>query len=221
MPLGTAVRRSLGRLEPVAVRTYREAFIDLDSLAVTIASVTPDAKRVLEIGCGDGAMATALRQVLPDIELLGIDPGTPAPGRMFDGDRHGIEFRPVTTTELLADDPDPFDLIVLCDVLHHVEESARAQVLREAASLTAPGGTVAIKEWERRGGIGTAMAYCADRWVSGDASVRFMPQSEIDSLVAQAMPGWRRTCEARIPPRRANLLLTLRRPADVTGAAGT
>jgi 2-polyprenyl-6-hydroxyphenyl methylase/3-demethylubiquinone-9 3-methyltransferase len=212
MPLGTAVRRSLGRLEPAAVRTYREAFIDLDSLAVTIASVTRDAERVLEIGCGDGAMATALRQVLPAVELLGIDPGTSTPGRMFTGDRRGTEFRSLTTTELLASEPTPFDLVVLCDVLHHVEESARAQILREAASLTAPGGTVAIKEWERRGGLGTAMAYCADRWVSGDASVRFMPRSEIDDLVALAMPGWQRTCEARIPPRRANLLVTLRRP---------
>lgn len=212
MPLGTAVRRSLGRLEPVAVRTYREAFIDLDSLAVTIGSVAPDARRVLEIGCGDGAMATALRQVLPAIELLGIDPGNPVPGRMFAGDRQGIDFRPLTTTELLAETPEPFDLVVLCDVLHHVEESTRGQLLREAAALTAPGGTVAVKEWERRGGLGTAMAYCADRWVSGDASVRFMPQSEIDGLVEWAMPGWHRTCEARIPPRRANLLLTLRRP---------
>lgn len=216
MALGTTVRRALGRFEPVAVRTYRDAFIDLDSLAVTIGSVAPRARRVLEIGCGDGAMATALRRALPDIELLGIDPGTPLPGRMFEGDPAGIEFRPVTTTELLADEPAPFDLVVVVDVLHHVAESMREQVLREAASLTAPGGTVAVKEWERRGGIGTAMAYCADRCVSGDASVRFMPQSELDGLVARAMPGWERTCEARVPPRRANLLLTMRRPPGLS-----
>lgn len=212
MPLGTAVRRSLGRLEPVAVRAYREAFIDLDSLAVTLGSVVPDAKRVLEIGCGDGAMATALRQVLPNIELLGIDPGNADPGRMFEGDRAGTEFRSITSTELLAENPAPFDLVIMVDVLHHVAESARGEILKEAAALTAPGGTVAIKEWERRGGIGTAMAYCADRFVSGDAQVRFMPQAEIDGLIGVAMPDWQRTCEARIPPRRANLLLTLRRP---------
>lgn len=212
MPLGTTVRRALGRLEPVAVRTYRDAFIDLDSLAVTVGSMVPGARRVLEIGCGDGAMATALRRALPDIELLGIDPGLPVPGRMFSGDQAGIEFRPITTTHLLGDEPEPFDLVMLCDVLHHVRWSERARVLREAAALTAPGGTVAIKEWERRGGFGTAMAYCADRWVSGDAAVRFMSQAEINGLVEQALPGWQRTCEARIPPRRANLLLTLRRP---------
>lgn len=212
MPIGPVVRRSLGPLEPVAARAYRDAFIDLDSLAVTIASVTPDARRVLEIGCGDGAVATALRKVLPDIELLGIDPGNPTPGRLFAGDRRGTEFLPITTTELLATDPEPFDLVILCDVLHHVAEDARGQVLREAAALTAPGGTVAFKDWESRGGLGSLMAYLADRWITGDTAVRFMPLWELNKLVDQAMPGWRRTCEARIPPRRANLLLMLRSP---------
>lgn len=213
MSIGTAVRRALGPLEPLAIRTYRNAFIDLDSLAVTIGAVVPDARRVLEIGCGDGAMAAALRRVLPNIELLGIDPGIAEPGRMFDGDRDGMEFRKILTAELIEEGVEPFDLVILCDVLHHLRESDRGRMLRDAATLTAPGGTVALKEWERRGGVGTAVAYCADRWVSGDAAVRFMPQTELGELIDQALPGWQRTCETRIPPRRANLLLTLRRPA--------
>lgn len=213
MPIGAAVRRALGPLEPMAIRTYRNAFIDLDSLALTIGSLVPDAKRVLEIGCGDGAMAAALRRVLPNIELLGIDPGIATPGRMFDGDRNGMEFRKILTTQLIEEGVEPFDLVILCDVLHHLQETDRVQMLRDAATLTAPGGTVALKEWERLGGVGTAMAYCADRWVSGDATVRFMPLSEINELIDQAMPTWHRTCEARIPPRRANVLVTLRRPS--------
>jgi 2-polyprenyl-6-hydroxyphenyl methylase/3-demethylubiquinone-9 3-methyltransferase len=212
VPLGNAVRRALGPLEPAAIRTYRDAFIDLDSLAVTISSLVPDAVRILEIGCGDGAMAAALRRVLPGAELLGIDPGATSPGRMYDGDPAGVEFRAVPTADLIAAGAEPFDLVVLCDVLHHVADAERDQVLRDAAALTAPGGTVAVKEWERRGGIGTAMAYCADRWVSGDATVRFMPRTEIDDLLDGAFPGWQRTCEARIPPRRANVLVTVRRP---------
>jgi len=91
-------------------------------------------------------------------------------------------------------------------------EPVAARTYRDAADLTAPGGIVAVKEWENRGGIGSAMAYCADRWVSGDATVRFMPRPEIDGLIDGALPGWPRTCEARIPPRRANVLVTLRRP---------
>ncbi|HEX5117985.1 MAG TPA: class I SAM-dependent methyltransferase [Pseudonocardiaceae bacterium] len=213
MSLGSAVRRALGPWEPAAIRVYRELFIDLDSLAVTVGSVAPQAKRILEVGCGDGAMAAALRRVLPDTTLLGLDPGMAEPGRMYDGESAGVEFRRISTAELIAENPEPFDLVMLCDVVHHVTDEQRAAVLRDAAALTAPGGTVAVKEWEHRGGMGTAVAFVADRGISGDAGVRFMPRAELDELLAAAMPGWETTCEARIPPRRANLLLTLRRPA--------
>jgi 2-polyprenyl-3-methyl-5-hydroxy-6-metoxy-1,4-benzoquinol methylase len=213
MPLGRAVRRTLGPLEPLAIRTYRGAFIDLDSLAVTIGSLAPNAKRILEIGCGDGAMAASLRRVLPNANLLGLDPGMAEPGRMYEGDRDGVEFRPILTTDLIEEGFEPYDLVVLCDVLHHVQESDREPILHDAAKLTAPGGTVAIKDWESRPGLGSKMAFFADRYVSGDATVRFMPMDEINGLINAAMPDWTRTCETRIPPRRSNVLITMRRPA--------
>ena len=209
MPIGTTVRKALGRFEPAAIRMYRSAFIDLDSLAVTLATVAT-AKRILEIGCGDGALAAALRRTLADVELVGIDPGMVAPGCMYDGDRSRVEFRRIGSAELIAENPEPFDLVVVCDVLHHVAEGDRAQVLRDAAALTAAGGTVAVNEWEDSGRW-RWLAYLADRWVSGDPTVRFMPRGELDRMIRQAMPGWRVSCEARIPPRRANLLLMLQR----------
>lgn len=212
MSVGAAVRGALGRFEPAAIRGYRGMFIDLDALATTVASVTPKAARILEIGCGDGAMAAALRRVLPQADVVGLDPAAPSPGRMYDGDRTGVEFRPISTTELLREKPDPFDLIMICDVIHHVAEHERVQVLKDAAELTAPGGTVALKEWELRPGLANSAAFFADRFVSGDATVRFMARPELDKLIDAAMPGWSVSSESRVPPRKANLLLTLRRP---------
>lgn len=212
VPVGAAVRRALGRFEPVVIEAYRGMFLDVNCVATTVLSVAPQAKRVLEIGCGDGAMAAALRRVRPDVELVGLDPGMAEPGRMFEGNRAGVTFRAISTTRLLAEEPARFDLVLLCDVLHHVAESGRAQVLREAGELTAAGGTVAVKEWEHRAGLATRMAYCADRYVSGDATVRFMPWDELDAMLGSALPGWAVTCEAWIPPRRANRLVTVRRP---------
>ncbi|HEY7858785.1 MAG TPA: class I SAM-dependent methyltransferase [Candidatus Nanopelagicales bacterium] len=214
MPLGSSVRGLLGRYEPAAIRLYRGRFIDLDALAATIASVAPDSMRVLEIGCGDGAMMESLQRQLPATSMLGIDPGVPTPGRMFDGDRTRVTFEESLTSDLIARGEPPFDLVLLVDVLHHVADVDRQTVLDDAATLTAPGGTLIVKEWEAGKGLGNRLAFVADRYVSGDVTVRFMRRDEMQALVDNAVPGWQRTCEARIPPRRANLLLSYRRSVD-------
>jgi 2-polyprenyl-6-hydroxyphenyl methylase/3-demethylubiquinone-9 3-methyltransferase len=211
--VGKSARHALGRFEPVAIKLYRNRFIDVDALAVSISAAAPGSKRVLEIGCGDGAVAAAIRHTQPSSELLGIDPGAARPGAFYDAAREGAQFRAISTRQLLAESPQPFDLVVVCDVLHHVADPDRRPLLLDAAALTAPGGTLAVKEWERIRGAGFYPAYLTDRWISGDKTVRYMPRAELAGLVEDATPGWETTCEARIPPRRANLLLTRRRPA--------
>lgn len=212
MGFGTAVRHRLGRWEAPASELYRSAFINLDDLAASLASLGP-AKRILEIGCGEGAMAERLCQVYPDAEYLGIDISG-QPGRMFQGDRSRATFRTMSSTELLAESPGTFDLVTIVDVVHHVSDDLRPQVLRDAAALTAPDGLLAVKEWEQGRGIAHLIAYTADRYVSGDAEVRFMPSAELRELVASALPDFRLVCESRIPPRRNNLLLAMRRYTD-------
>ena len=211
MSLGSTVRQVLGPLEPVAIRLYRDRFIDLDALAETVASIAPDSRRVLEIGCGDGAMADAIRRQLPDGDFLGIDPGVADPGGLFGGSREGVSFERLSTTELIARGVPPFDLVLLVDVLHHVADSERQQLLQDAAAVCGPAGTLAIKEWEEQPGLSGKLAFVADRYVSGDRHVRFMPRAELQALIDQAVGGWVNTCVARIPPRRANLLLGYRR----------
>jgi hypothetical protein len=39
-----------------------------------------------------------------------------------------------------------------------------------------------------------------------------MPRAELQALIDHAVGGWTHTCTARIPPWRANLLLSYRRP---------
>lgn len=211
MSVGSSVRGRLGRYEPLAIRLYRDRFIDLDALASTIASVSQQSERVLEIGCGDGAMAAALQQYMPTTSILGIDPGIPDPGRMFDGDRSLVTFERSSTSELIARGEAPFDLVLLVDVLHHVGDDDRQNVVNDAAALTAAGGTLIIKEWELRRGLANRVAFTADRYVSGDSTVRFMPAAETQGLIDDALAGWQRMCVARIPPRRANLFLAYRR----------
>lgn len=210
MGIGPQVRHRLGRFEIPAAEAYRNRFINLDDLATTLASLTA-AKRILEIGCGDGALAQRLCGVFPAAEYLGIDVAD-RPGRLFRGDANRAVFRSVSSADLLAENPDRFDLVVIVDVVHHIPARLRAPVLADAARLVTPDGMVAVKDWERGNGIAHLMAYTADRYVTGDPNVRFPSRAELRDLIDTALPGFDVVCEARIPPRRNNVLYALRRP---------
>ncbi|MFC7550081.1 class I SAM-dependent methyltransferase [Plantactinospora sp. GCM10030261] len=209
MGLGAAVRQRLGRWEIPAIEVYRNRFINLDDFAANLASLTT-AKRILEIGCGDGALAQRICAAFPDAEYLGIDIA-PDPGRLFQGDRAHATFRSLPSSDLIAEGPAPFDLVVICDVLHHVPEPQRIPILRDADQLTAMDGLIAIKDWERGAGVAHVMAYTADRYISGDQNVRFPSREELRRVVDEGLPGFAVVSESRIPPRRNNVLYALRR----------
>jgi 2-polyprenyl-6-hydroxyphenyl methylase/3-demethylubiquinone-9 3-methyltransferase len=207
--IGPQIRHRLGRLEIPAAEAYRNRFINLDDLATTLASLTT-AKRILEIGCGDGALAERLCRVFPDTEYLGIDIAS-EPGRLFRGDAARATFRSMSSADLLAEEPDNFDLVVIVDVVHHVPEGMRAAVLADAAELVTRDGMIAVKDWERGRGIAHLMAYTADRYVTGDKNVRFPSRDELGRLIGTALGEFEIVCEARIPPRRNNVLYALSR----------
>ncbi|HEY3139800.1 MAG TPA: class I SAM-dependent methyltransferase [Acidimicrobiales bacterium] len=209
MGIGTALRHRLGTLEIHAAELYRSAFINLEDLATTLASLG-DAERILEIGCGDGSLGQRLVEAFPKASYLGIDIAESA-GRLYRGDPSRATFRPLSTGQLLAEDPELFDLVVIVDVLHHVPGPARTDLLRDAANLTAPTGTLVVKDWERGNNVSHMLAYAADRYVSGDRTVAFPEREELRQLIADALPGFAITCETRVPPRRNNVLYALRR----------
>jgi SAM-dependent methyltransferase len=82
-------------------------------LADRLAPVLPDRATVLDIGCGDGALATRLLALRPDVTIRGIDvlvrPNAAIPVEAFDG--RSIPY---------ADES--FDAAVIVDVLHHAAD---------------------------------------------------------------------------------------------------
>jgi SAM-dependent methyltransferase len=211
MGVGSAVRSRLGRLENPAIRLYRGVFISVGDLARTLSSTVDSPVLVGEIGCGDGVVINALMETWPTTEFIGVDPA-PTVGRLFAGDSRRVRFQVATSADLLDEYENKFDVTLIVDVVHHVADSERATVLQEAARLTVPGGVVVFKEWELRRGPAHLVAYCADRFVSGDANVRFMKRAELESLVERAMPGWETVLHTRIRPRWNNTLWVLRKP---------
>lgn len=219
MSIGRLVRRALGSYEQKAADRYRAFFLDTDALADTLASSVRDRDaplRVLELGCGEGLVATSLLHRLPQATMLGVDIADD-PGRNFTGDRTRATFRSCTVGQLVADDTPAFDLVVVSDVLHHIPDADLRGVVSDVVSLLAPGGLLAIKEWERDGSLAFRSGWFSDRVVSGQ-EVRFFDGAELRRLVADLAPHAAVVAEHRIAPRRCNLLLVWQAPVSSSSA---
>jgi SAM-dependent methyltransferase len=103
-----------------------------------LSELIPYGSTVLDVGCGDGNIASTILSKRPDIELKGIDvlmrerPFIPV--SQFDGRiiPYGVGF---------------FDLVMMVDVLHHTEDPPC--LLREAARVARK--SVLIKDHTRDG----------------------------------------------------------------------
>jgi SAM-dependent methyltransferase len=95
----------------------------------------PEARRMLEVGCGSGVVLAALRAALPDLRLVGCDlyPEGLAIARRRVPD---VELLELEATALPFDAE--FDVVGAFDVIEHVDEDER--VLAEIYRSVRPGG---------------------------------------------------------------------------------
>jgi SAM-dependent methyltransferase len=94
-------------------------------LAEMLAGQIPQGASVLDIGCGDGTIASLIAQIRPDVSIQGVEflvrPGCKIECHAFDGSR--LPF------------PDAsFDVCLFVDVLHHTLDPVI--LLREAARVS-------------------------------------------------------------------------------------
>jgi 2-polyprenyl-6-hydroxyphenyl methylase/3-demethylubiquinone-9 3-methyltransferase len=216
MALGPRVRGWLGRWEPRAAAAYRALFFDVRSLARAAAAWTP-ATRILEIGCGEGALTDALADAYPTAQVTGIDV-TPRVGRLSRANPARVAFRQVTLDAFWPDHAGTFDLAVICDVLHHVPRAARPHLLALAGRTLRPRGRLVLKDWARRPTPIHLMGYLGDRYLTGDR-VRYASADELRALVAAAFGEGAIERELRLPPWANNLALFVKpRPGEREGA---
>jgi len=115
-----------------------------------VGEATPAVGRVLDFGCGHGAVALYLALQAPERTVTGVD---------VDGDkialaRDAASAAGVTVTfDEVATDYRPtgeWDAITIVDVLYLLDEAARLEVIDRAARALAPGGVLVIKEIDVR-----------------------------------------------------------------------
>lgn len=208
--VGATIRKALGRYERPVSDAYRGAFVDLEDLAARIRGWSRPA-RILEIGCGEGAMAELLTRDFPEAEFLGIDIIAHL-GRMYEGRRDGVSFRQVEAQVLARELPGRFDLIVLNDVMHHVPDPEREEILKAARQLLAPGGMLVFKDWVRRPSLIHAACYVADAYIGGDRKVRYMDRAEQEAMLVRVFGPRAIRDSATIRPWAQNLAFLVRSP---------
>jgi 2-polyprenyl-3-methyl-5-hydroxy-6-metoxy-1,4-benzoquinol methylase len=198
-----------GPYERWVTEAYRAFYVDIASFAEQIRRWTPVAKRVLEVGCGEGAVTERLRAAYPDAEITGIDI-TPRVGRLYRGSLDGVRFVQCSVQEIAKTEPGLYDLVVLSDVLHHVPIPVRKDLLNAIRTTLAPGGALVFKEWERNFTPVHWLCHASDRWLTGD-HVSYMTRVEMREQLARSFGGAALVAEARIAPWRNNIA-TLVRP---------
>jgi len=96
--------------------------------------------RILEVGCGHGHVAAALRGAGHDVVAVDSDQEAVAAARYKGVDARVVEF---PDGDLIGEDP--FDVVLFSRSLHHIRELDAACKL--AFALLAPGGSVLVEDW--------------------------------------------------------------------------
>jgi trans-aconitate methyltransferase len=181
MAIGAAVRRAFGPYERDVAEAWRAVFFDLDDWIDLIWTWNRTATRILELGCGEGYSTERLEARFPHAEIIAIDIAQNI-GRLYKGPEERVTFQIIEAEALAIVRPAQFDLVVLADVIHHIPASMRPSVLQATRTLLAPGGCLALKDWERRSSLIHALAYSADRWLTGDM-VSYLTPAEMRHAV--------------------------------------
>jgi len=208
VPPGPIIRRLFGPFERSITNIYRRTFVDLDHFATQMIVWVPRPHRILEVGCGEGAVTERLAAKYSDASITAIDINANI-GRLFRPKNPRVTFAQKSAEEVAATSPNAFDLVVLCDVFHHVPVSDRSGMLSAISECMAPGGSFIFKDWTPSRTLIHSLTLFSDRYLTGD-SVQFCTKAEIESLIVTIFGAGAIRAEASILPWPNNIAFLVR-----------
>ena len=178
---GPLIRRMFGPCERGVADAYRGIFVNLDDLARLMGAWVPQAHKILEVGCGEGAMTERLVRTYPAAAVTAIDI-TPRVGRLFRGPASAVNFSRETVENVARRKPAAFDLVVLTDVMHHVPIDARRSLMCAIDQAMAPRGSLIFKDWVVSSNPIHWLCDASDRYLTGD-DVSYLTLEGINTLL--------------------------------------
>jgi ubiquinone/menaquinone biosynthesis C-methylase UbiE len=109
--------------------------------------------RVLDIGCGTGTFAVALKSWLPMAEVVALDPDPKALARSRrKADRAGVSIRfDQGFADALPYQDGSFDRVFSSMMFHHLPREAKPAAMREVRRVLKPGGSLHLLDFEQEG----------------------------------------------------------------------
>jgi len=211
MKLGPLIRGMFGPHERRITEAYRSIYIDIDAFVELVRRWKPQASRILEVGCGEGAVTERLNAAYRGAQITAIDI-TPRIGRQYRGASGNVRFVQCKVQEIAEREPGQYDLVVLCDVLHHVPAAFRQGLIDAVRTALAPKGTFVFKDWQRNYSPIHWLCYASDRWVTGDR-IAYLTREEMREHLASSFGAAALIDEGRVGPWWNNIA-TLVRPQD-------
>lgn len=143
---------------------------------------------VLDLGCGIGQTTTALKNRFPDARVIGVD--TAAPLLRYAHDRAlrmglEVEFRQRSAAATGLDDAS-VDLVLVMILFHELPTDVAEDVVREAARVLRPGGTMTIVDFphipaDELSGRHTMRTF--DSWYNGEPYAADFVHSDFTALL--------------------------------------
>jgi 2-polyprenyl-3-methyl-5-hydroxy-6-metoxy-1,4-benzoquinol methylase len=208
MKIGPAVRRMFGSYERQISDAYRSIYLDVGAFVEQMRRWTPNAKKILEVGCGEGAVTQRLIAAYPDANITAIDI-TPRIGRLFQGSHDRVRFIRCAVQEIAVTEAGRYDLVVLSDVMHHVPVELRQGLLDAIRKALGPGATFVFKDWQRNYMPIHWLCYASDRWLTGD-NISYMTREEMRERLARSFGEAALVAETRIRPWWNNIAILVR-----------
>jgi 2-polyprenyl-3-methyl-5-hydroxy-6-metoxy-1,4-benzoquinol methylase len=148
--------------------------------------IPPDAKTVLEIGCGEGALCEAYRRMNPGVEWVGVDKDRDALERAME---RGVVTLHRDVNECRPAMEDDFDVAILGDVLEHLTEPL--ETLQWVAAHALPGAQVLasipnIQHWTAIRSLLAGEWEYADEGLFDRGHLRFFTRKSIEAMFAAA-----------------------------------